>query len=63
VVVIEKVNDGVLRNLRATEGSGTLLEFRGAKIRDLWVHSNELKKAVQPVIFTGAAQRKLITLP
>lgn len=62
VVVLENVNDGVLRNLWATEGSATFLEFRGARTKDLWVHSNQLKKAAQPAAFTGGAQRLLITL-
>jgi hypothetical protein len=62
VVVLENVNDGVLRNLRATEGSATFLEFRGARTKDLWVHSNQLKKAAQPAAFAGGAQRQLITL-
>lgn len=61
-VVLENVNDGVLRNLRAAEGSATFLEFRGARTKDLWVHSNELKKAAQPAAFAGGAQWDLITL-
>ena len=32
-VVLENVVDGVLRNLRALEGSGAFLEFRGAQTR------------------------------
>lgn len=62
VVVLESVADGVLRNLRAAEGSGTFLELRGAGTKDLWVHSNELRKAARPVVFAGGAQRNLIRL-
>jgi polygalacturonase len=62
VVVLENVADGVLRNLRATEGSGTFLEFRGAGTRNLWVHSNELRKAARPAAFVAGARRNLIDL-
>lgn len=31
VVALENVSDGVLRNVRAVEGSGTFLEFRGSE--------------------------------
>jgi hypothetical protein len=61
-MVLENVADGVLRNLRAAEGTGTFIEFRGARTRDLWVHSNELKKARRPTAFSGEAKPGLIRL-
>lgn len=62
VVVIENVIDGVLRNLRAAEGSGTFFEFRGARTRDLWLHTNDLRKAAQQAAFANGAERGRITL-
>jgi hypothetical protein len=61
-IVMENVADGVLRNLRAAEGAGTFLEFRGPANKDLWAHSNELSKAAKPVAFTDGAQPKLIKI-
>jgi polygalacturonase len=59
-IVLEGVTDGVLRNLRAAEGTGSFLEFRGPGNKDLWTHSNELSKAARAVIFTEGAQPKRI---
>lgn len=59
VIALENVVDGVLRNLRAAEGSGTFLEFRAGN-RDLWSHSNDLGKAARPIVFADSAQRKLV---
>ena len=61
-IVLENVVDGVLRNLRAAEGSGTFLEFRGRGTRDLLVHSNQLRRAARPVVFGDGVQRSKITL-
>lgn len=62
VVVMENVADGVLRNLRAAEGSGTFFEFRGARTKDLWVHTSDLRKAAQRAVFADGAERGRITL-
>ena len=62
MIVLENVIDGVLRNLRASEGSGTFLEFRGAATKDVWVRDSDLKKAARPVVFADGAQPELITL-
>lgn len=56
VIVLDNVVDGVLRNLRAAEGSGTFLEFRGAGTKDLWVHTSNLKKASRPTAFVDGAR-------
>jgi len=61
-IVLENVIDGVLRNLRASEGTGTFLEFRGAATKDVWVRDSDLKKAARPVAFADGAQPKGITL-
>ena len=61
-IVLENVVDGVLRNMRAAEGSGTFLEFRGRGTRDLLVHSNQLRRAARPVVFGDGVQRSKITL-
>jgi polygalacturonase len=62
VVVLENVSDGVLRNMRAAEGSGTFLEFRGAKTRDISVYGNQLRKAARPIAFADGARRALVNL-
>ena len=62
VVVIENVIDGVLRNLRAADGSGTFFEFRGAGTKDLWVHTSDLRKAAQHAAFADGAERGQIIL-
>jgi hypothetical protein len=62
VIAIENVADGVMRNLRAAEGSGTFFEFRGAGNKDLWIHTNDLGKAAKPASFTGGAQAKQIRM-
>jgi hypothetical protein len=59
-VALENVADGVLRHLRAADGTGAFLEFRGPVNKDLWTHSNEFSKAAKPMIFTEGAQRKLV---
>jgi hypothetical protein len=62
VIMLENVVDGVLRNLRATEGSGTFLEFRGPGNKQIWTHSNQLSKAVKPAVFTNGANRELFSI-
>lgn len=59
VIALENVADGILRNLRASEGAGAFLEFRAGN-KELWTHSNELSKAAKRVVYLDAAQRKLI---
>ncbi|MEO5961685.1 MAG: glycosyl hydrolase family 28 protein [Opitutaceae bacterium] len=61
-IVLENVTDGVLRNLRAAVGSGTFLEFRGAKTADLTVHTSDFKKATRPVVFSDGAESSQVTL-
>ena len=61
-IVLENVAGGVLQNLRATEGSGTFLEFRGPGNRQIWTRNNELSKASKPEVFTVGAKRELIVL-
>jgi hypothetical protein len=60
VILLENVSDGILRNLRAADGSGTFLEFRGVSNKDLSSHSNELRKAVKPMAFTDGASSALL---
>jgi hypothetical protein len=61
-IVLENVVDGGLMNLRAAEGSGTFLEFRGPGNRQLWTYNSELSKAAKREVFTGGAQRESITI-
>ena len=61
-IVLENVVDGVLRNLRAAEGSGTFLEFRGRGTRDLRIYGAELHKARRPASFTDGARRTLVEM-
>jgi hypothetical protein len=62
VVVLENVSDGSLRNLRASPGSGTFLEFRGAKTADVTVHSSDLRQAARPTSFTQGAEQRKVTI-
>jgi hypothetical protein len=62
VIAFENVVDGVMRNLRAPEGSGTFFEFRGPGNKDLWSHTNDLGKAAKPAAFTNGAQQKQIRM-
>jgi hypothetical protein len=61
-IVLENVADGVLRNLRAAEGAGTFLDFRGAGTRGLWVHTNDLGKAATPATFSDGADRARVRI-
>jgi len=60
VILLENVTDGILRNLRAADGSGTFLEFRGVGNKDLSAHGNELRKAARSLAFTEGASSTLI---
>ena len=62
VIVLENVVDGVLRNLRATEASGTFLEFRGPGNKQIWTRNNELSKATNSAVFTAGAKPELLNL-
>jgi hypothetical protein len=61
-MVLENVNDAVLRHLRAEKDSGTFLEFRGAKTADITVHTSDLKRAVKPTAFADGATAGQVTL-
>jgi hypothetical protein len=56
------VVDGVLRNMRAAEGSGTFLEFRGPGNKQLWIYNNELSKVKTREAFTAGAQRDSVKI-
>jgi hypothetical protein len=60
VILLENVTDGILRNLRAADGSGTFMEFRGVGNKDLSAHGNELRKAARSLAFTEGASSTLI---
>jgi hypothetical protein len=62
VIVLENVVDGVLRNMRAAEGSGTFLELSGPGNKQLWAYNNELSKAKNREVFTAGAQRESIKI-
>jgi hypothetical protein len=59
-VVLENVTDGVLRDLRAAEGTGTFLEFRGPANKDISTYGSELSKAARPMVFNQGAQRTAV---
>jgi polygalacturonase len=52
-VVLENVNDGVIRDSQASEGTGTFLEFRGVKTRDIRLRDNDVAKAAEPIAFAN----------
>ena len=60
VILLENVTDGILRNLRAADGSGTFMEFRGVGNKDLSADGNELRKAARSLAFTEGASSTLI---
>lgn len=62
VVVMENVADAVLRNLRAEAGSGTFLEFRGARTSDVSIYQANLRRAAQPVAFADGAESAQVTV-
>ena len=62
VIVLENVVDGILRNMRAADGSGTFLELRGPGNRQIWTYNNELSKAKTREVFTAGAQKDSIKI-
>jgi len=61
-VVVENVIDGVIRDSRASAGTGTFLEFRGAKTKDLRLQNNDLSKAAKQLAFTNGALSRSVVL-
>jgi hypothetical protein len=54
-VVLENVSDGVIRDSRASAGTGTFLELRGAKTKDLRLRNNDLSRAARQVALADGA--------
>ena len=54
-VVLENVNDGVIRDSQASEGTATFLEFRGARTKGFRLWNNDTSKAATPIAFADGA--------
>jgi polygalacturonase len=63
VIILENVKDALLQSSKAVEGTGTFIEVKGSKTREIIFHANRLKKAKNGVVFSGGAtERVMVTI-
>ena len=61
-IVLENVSDGVIRDSQASAGTGTFLEVRGAKSKDLRLRNNDLFRAAKQLGFADGALPRSVVL-
>ena len=61
-IVLENVSDGVIRDSQASAGTGTFLEVRGAKSKDLRLRNNDLSRAARQLGFADGALPRSVVL-
>lgn len=61
-ILLEDATDGVIRNSRATEGTGTFIHARGSALDYVTLRYNETRKAKSEITFENEALRKSISI-
>jgi hypothetical protein len=62
VVLLDNARDGVIRDSRATTGSGVFVQVAGDQTRDIILRNNNTRKASKEIVFTDGALKKAVEI-